>query len=233
MKRFGKQWIWLLAATLAGCDTYVAEPIDGALVQLAFEGNLENLGSAALLGAAHDETPWMKPGPTGKYYVAQGRGGWLQFTAPETIEISGSVEISFDARNLDWKGPPARKNPFETMLNLSGQMPGRMRHITFNTGATSKRVEVSYRDENDETIRLSSEDGALSDKWRKVALTIDADAGETRLTIDGRAVASSPILPYLATHGVDAIRVGTWHKSNQAFRGEIDNVVVRRLDSAL
>ena len=80
----------MIGIYLVDQDKPVTEPIPGAQVQLAFENNLENLGTARINGEVHDGEMAFAGGKTGSAHFAQGDGSWLEYSTQDR-DIQGQV----------------------------------------------------------------------------------------------------------------------------------------------
>ncbi len=221
----------MIGVYLVDQDTQVTEAIPGAQVQLAFEENLENLGTARINGEVHDGEMVFSGGKTGSAHFAQGDGSWLEYSTQDR-DIPGQViEISFDFRAEDWKNPYKQGSVSKTMAVVSGRDPQKIRHLSFSLSPGDKPVlSVSIEDQNGAKDRLYTPAGALSFDWHQVKLEIDREQQTSKLYFDGEMVGSTDIIPSVAETGFDRIKLGTWHKKNQAYRGLIDNFVIRNVE---
>lgn len=218
----------LLVFALGACNAYDPVIVENASVQLAFERDLNNLGDASLSASAEDGKAKFKSSPTGKAFFAEGDGRWVEITADESLSFGALTQISFDLKRADWKNPYGPGSSSQTPLVLTGRTTDRLEHIIFNTSSvTDSRLYVSFKDVDGEKQALSTSNGATkAGRWRHIALLIDRGAGTTQLQIDGETAASVDAVPVLTEYGIQRIKLGTWHKQNQAFRGWIDNVVI-------
>lgn len=218
----------VLALCLTACEPYEPVAIPDAAVQLAFEKDLDNLGSAALEGIAENGRARFKKSTTGKALYTLGDGGWAEFNAPETIALGDIVEISFDFKPANWINPYEKGRTAKTIAAVSSRGPERIRHIIFNISRGSNpHIHVYFDDAEGTKFRLRSEPGSVTTGWHSVRMRIDREAGETRLSLDGAEIASANAVSAVMNHGVDTIKLGTWHKQNQAYRGHIDNFIIR------
>lgn len=209
---------------------YTVLPLEGALVHLPFEGRFENLGKARVSGAIHDGEAEYARGPTGLALAAQGDGSWAEFEAEALGPFTGPVEVSFDVMPEDWTNPYEKGAATKTVLVLSGTSGERIRHLVFNISTGDSPVlSVAIEDRNGSKMRLVSPGGRLTFDWHSVRLRIDPATERTTLFLDDGQIGAARIVPSGIADGIDRIRVGTWHKANQAFRGLVDNVVIREI----
>ncbi len=57
-----------------------------------------------------------------------------------------------------------------------------------------------------------------------MALVYDRRRSAVRLHLDGREAARAPLYGTPALERQDSLRIGTWHRANQAFRGAVDEL---------
>ena len=211
-------------------DVHIPEPIPGAQVQLAFENNLENLGSARISGEIHDGEMTFADGKTGTAHFAQGDGSWLEVSTQDRDLQGQVIEISFDFKAEDWTNPYKKGSASKTMAAVSGKHPGKIRHVSISlTSGDKLSVSVWMEDQNGARDRINSPTGSVTFDWHQVKLEIDREGRRTNLYLDGEMMGSSDIIPAVVELGFDRIKLGTWHKKNQAYRGLIDNFVIRKV----
>ncbi|WP_299478270.1 LamG-like jellyroll fold domain-containing protein [uncultured Roseibium sp.] len=209
-------------------QAYLPAPVEGAYVQLAFEGSLDTLGALNVSAQSRDGDAVFSPGPTGSAYFAQGDGRYLELATPDLDILSKRIDISFDVKAEKWTNPYEKSAPVKTIAVVSGKSGDRIRHVIFNlSGDDRPALSVSVEDETGSKDRLVSERGALTTDWHRIRLVVDQAEDSTQLYLDGELVAKSAVIPSIVSHGVDRVKIGTWYRQNQAFRGHVDNFVIR------
>jgi len=88
-------------------------------------------------------------------------------------------------------------------------------------------LSVALQDKTGAKDKLKSSAGVVTMDWHHVRLVVDQTSETSELFLDGELIAKSEIVPSVVSDGVDRVRIGTWHRQNQAFRGLIDNFVIR------
>lgn len=216
-----------LTLALAGCGAYEPTPIANADVQLVFEKSVDNLGETQLAGESHDGNLRFARSETGRAYFSEGDGRWLEYETNAPIAADDSVEISFDVNRTDWTNPHEQGRAARTVAVISGRSEKRIHHISFNfEGGSEPKFYVSFDDADGGKHRLTTENGLAPNQWRNIRLRINTKEGVSDLLVDGVAAASVSATPMALETGVSRIKLGTWHKKNQAFRGRIDNFII-------
>ncbi len=222
-----KRCLLVVVLTLIGCNRYEPIATDGALIQLDFERSLGNIGSVAILGQSHDGEPEFSRGKHGQALFSLGDGRWVEFEIAEAISTRNTVEISFDFRRADWVNPYKKGSVTQTVAVISSVTPTKISHISFNiANGSDPNLETAFADTDGKKHRLRSKQGLGESDWHNVRLRVDQQANVTELYVDGVRVDSIKAVPNVIHNGFDRIKLGTWHKKNQAYRGEIDNFLI-------
>lgn len=207
-----------------------SEPAPRTLVHLTFEDSLDNSAAIGLAGGARESQARYAAGKTGKALETLGEGGWIEIGPREPLTFGGSMEISFDFKRADWINPYVAGSLKQTMVDIQGRMPDRIIHFSFGL-SMSKRSDpqlVVYVQSGDgEGHRLRAKDRPVTLGWHNVLVTFDRESEALSLYLDDKLVDRIEMTPALHTAGLDSIRFGTWYKRNQAYRGLIDNFIVR------
>lgn len=221
----------LIALPVYACDSYEVTPVTDAVVHLPFEATLDNVGPASMTVEAHDGKAAFKKGKTGRALFAQGEGGWVEAAPAEKLMLSDVVEISFDFNRADWTNPYKAGSATQTLVAISGRSEKKIQHLAFNisTGSVPSLYAV-IEDADGENHRLAAPAGAVSPGWHRARLYVDRRAGRASFYLDETLVAEEEVTPAVLINGVERIKFGTWYKKNQAYRGRLDNFVIRDID---
>ncbi|MFQ5563257.1 MAG: hypothetical protein ACE5FO_06785 [Parvularculaceae bacterium] len=227
-----KRTVIFAALLLAACsDSYEPQTDPRAAVQLAFEGDLENLGWADIAPTPESNKARFRPGPTGKALYPLGDGSWIEYRANEKIILAEKVSISFFFKRADWENPYGPGSATKTIAVVSGKRPDRIQHVSFSISkGDAPHFETYFEDADKNAHRLNAGPGRLSQDWTSVRLEIDRIKGATQLYIDGVFAASVKATPAAIDNGIDILKFGTWHRKNQAYRGFIDNFIIAELN---
>jgi hypothetical protein len=213
----------------SACSRYEPPVVEGAVVQIAFENNLENLGEAALDEAVIRHGATFRKGAAGRALFTRGNGGSVELTAPQPMVFSGSAAaIAFDFNREDWANPYEHGRGTQTIAVVSGRTADRIEHIAFNASPTpSGNLYVRFTDADGAKHSLAGGEGSASvGAWRNVRLNIDRARRRTELFVNGDMVDAVDASPVLIDYGVSSVKLGTWYKKNQAYRGHVDNFVI-------
>ncbi len=220
----------VIAGLLSACGGPSSED-DAAIewLHLPFDGSLHNNGYAATQGEVFAGEIEYRPGVMGEALFTQGDGSWVEIKADPPILPGNTIEIGFNFRREDWKNPYKSGSGVQTLVSFSGRDEKRIWHLSFSyrPGDRASSLAIAFKDENGRFRRMKSKPGSVGLGWHKVGLSIDRESGETRLYLDDVLVDSGDFIPQVMNVGVRKIKLGTWYKQNQAYRGLIDELVMK------
>lgn len=209
-------------------SAHVPLPVKGAYLHLAFENSLQTFGAHKLSAQTRDGDAVFASGPTGQAYYAQGDGRYLELKTPELDNLADRVEISFDVKPENWVNPYKKSAPVKSIAVVSGKSGDRIRHVVFNlSNGEDPILTVAIEDAAGKKEKLKSQAGAMTMDWHEVRLLVDGSGRTSQLYLDGKLMAEAEVVPSVVSNGVDRVKLGTWHRQNQAFRGLLDNFVIR------
>lgn len=218
----------LIALSVYACDSYEVTTVTDAVVHLPFETSLDNIGPALMTAEVHDGKAVFKKSGTGRALFAQGDGGWVEAAPAEKLMLGDVVEISFDFNRADWTNPYKAGSATQTLVAISGRSEKKIQHLAFNVSTVSvPSIYAVIEDADGKNHRLSAPAGAVSPGWHQARLYIDRRTGRSSFYLDETLVAEEDVTPAVLINGVERIKFGTWYKKNQAYRGHLDNFVIR------
>ncbi|MGI9356920.1 MAG: hypothetical protein ACR2PF_17395 [Rhizobiaceae bacterium] len=213
--------------SLAACDAYEPPKVQDAHIQLAFENSLDTLGSARLSATAHGGNAGFKTGKTGKSLYSDGEGSWVEFKTTQSLMLGGEIDVSFDFKRSETSSMNTKGRVVQTIAVISSIGSDRIRHVTFNiANRTDPHIYVNFDSANGKRFKLHSSANSITNGWHNARLLIDVKSRKSRLFLDGKLVDSIRAVSSVFARGIDRIKLGTWHKKNQAYRGQIDNFVI-------
>lgn len=208
------------------------EPIADAQLQLTFEDTLGSLSDTEITTFVRDGRAAYAMGQTGLAFQAEGDGSRLDIAFHTPVEITGPTEIAFDFRAEDWTNPYSPGAAAQTMAVVTGRIGGKLSHVVFNLSPRPGRtLTVSFETANGHSVKFSPSRDRIGTDWHSVRLVFDPETRTSELWLDGKRVVSAPLVPAIAHHRIDRLQIGTWHRQNQAYRGLIDNFVLRAATS--
>ena len=217
----------LVALLVLACDSYRPTPNAHALIQLPFENSLDNLGTARIVGEVLAGDVAYHDSPQGKAIHTRGDGGWVEFRPVNTIRLPRSIEVSFEFKRDDWENPYKKGSVLQTIATLSGKGQDRIEHLSFAfTPKNHLSFSVYFRDQQGNRHTIRTPPGIVTLDWHQVRLEVNNERQETSLYIDNQLRGKEQAIPSIVAHGINRVKLGTWYKKNQAYRGLIDNVVV-------
>ncbi len=223
----------LIAILIVRYDDYKPAVLSGAHIQLPFENDLANIGSEIVDGEFRQGKLRFEKSVTGQSFFALGDGSWMEYQASGKQEFAEAVEISFDFKPEQWENPYKQGSAVKTIAVVSGRSNEKIRHIAFSISSGNQpSVSVSLENQFGNRTRLHSEAGSISWGWHSVRLRIDRSIQKTSLYLDDAMISSTDVMPAPIELGFNRIVLGTWYKRNQAYRGLIDNFIIRDLDGA-
>lgn len=200
------------------------------VLRLSFDAGLDDEGPLRLRAEATGDEVTLVPGMIGRALHVGGTEDWvdLPFGPMPSFDRGFTLELWF--RRADWTNPYAGGSGWQTLAalttsaSLSITAPGCPLHKPWALhGSVSRRNTVAG--ETDTANALSAPGSVPSGRWIHAALVHDPEEEALLVYLDGALAdrAKGAPAPEMAWR---RLRLGTWHKANQAFRGEIDEVEV-------
>lgn len=201
----------------AGYERYLAQdPGPGEpLVSLSFEGSLADAGPHGVRGAAAGDEVGFVPGVRGQALFVGGTEDWVDYALPPAVDLTRSVTLEFWFRREDWRNPYAAGSGVQTIVGAGHLTVGLNLH---RRPAVRPVGSVGGTRAGDPAVSVPPE------TWIHVALVYDRRRSAVRLHLDGHEVARAPRYGAPALERQDSLRIGTWHRANQAFRGAVDEL---------
>ncbi|MEM9360903.1 MAG: hypothetical protein AAGB04_32430 [Pseudomonadota bacterium] len=199
-----------------------------AYLQFAFEENLQNLSDVPVEATIKNGSVVFGRGNSGQTFYAKGDGAALFMLSSELKDFPETVEIEFDFEVEDWTNPYEKSAPVQTMVVFSGKSGGKIRHLRIDvTTHQTAEFRVAAEDSQGTKAELTAAPGDLFTNWQNVRIVVDQSRSQTEVFLNDVAIGSFDILPSVIEDGIEQIKIGTWHGQNQAYRGQIDNFILR------
>jgi len=200
------------------------------IIYLSFNEDIHDSGPYRLLGTKHGDEVQLKPGMHGNALFVGGTEDWVDLKVPEEISLSEGFTVEFWFRRDDWLNPYKGGSGFQTLVAFSTSIsldltaPGCPMNKPWSLFGSVSHYRKDVQ-END-SARVFSPPGMVQpDTWVHAALTYDQNESVLTLYFNGKQAdqafgAPSPDLQWRN------IRLGTWYKANQAFRGYLDELKI-------
>jgi hypothetical protein len=207
------------APALPPRDDGVRQPV----VRLSFDRAMIDEGPLRLKAEPHGDELSLVPGVRGTALMVGGTEDWLDFKLPPSLMLEGGFTIELWFRRDGWTNPYKAGSGWQTLASLTTDAslsltaPGCPLHKPW---ALHGSASVSGSPAN-----VLSKPGQPAGKWTHVAMAYDPRERTLTLYLDGERVDQAKGVQALSFRHRN-LRLGTWHKNNQAFRGEIDEVSV-------
>ena len=219
-------------ATVVSPRTVRPPAYGGALpiLRLSFDDGFDDEGPLRLQAEVSGDEVRLVPGMSGSALFVGGTEDWLDLPLSSTLSFERGFTLELWFRRAHWENPYRGGSGWQTLAalttdaSLSITAPGCPLHKPWALhGTVSRRNKEAG--ENEHANALSSPGSVPAGRWIHAALVHDPVEASLSLYLDGvladRAKGAPP--PDMTWR---RLRLGTWYKANQAFRGEIDEVEV-------
>jgi hypothetical protein len=204
----------------------------GALpvLRLSFDDSFDDEGPLHLPAEVSGDEVRLVPGMSGRALFVGGTEDWIDLSLHNAPSFDRGFTLELWFRRADWTNPYRGGSGWQTLValtsdaSLSITAPGCPLHKPWALHGTVSRRNKEVG-ENEYANALSRPGSVPAGRWIHAALVYDPEEASLSLYLDGalvdRAKGAPP--PDMMWRN---LRLGTWYKANQAFRGEIDEVEV-------
>jgi hypothetical protein len=221
------EWKGLAVAVPAGTGSPAAA---GVAMLLTFNSGFDDEGPYRFKAVPNGNEVRLVPGRRGQALFIGGTEDWLDITMGSSVPLVGGVTLELWVKRDDWTNPYKGGSGWQTIaalgtgFSLAITAPGCPLHKPWALEGSASRYRADVKES--ETSRVLSAPGSVAAKrWTHAALVYDQAQGTLSLYQDGKLSDIARAVPPVDL-GRGRLRLGTWYKANQAFRGEIDDVVV-------
>ncbi|HEY8240339.1 MAG TPA: LamG domain-containing protein [Kiritimatiellia bacterium] len=216
---------------LACCAAADGPPV----LHLPFEGSLAGGGREDFSAKPFGDGVSYDGGVAGQCLFVDGSGDWIDVELEDRVRLQGGGTLALWFKRDDWENPYKGGSGWQTIAHLDGMgvnltAPGCPLHEPWAIEGSVERWSTN----GGTSVTARTAGGFVRpDAWHHVAVTFDAASaraphggGRARLYVDGKLQETQDNAPVPTEKMVNPLRIGTWFKSNQAFRGWIDEVKV-------
>jgi hypothetical protein len=214
------------AASLAGAASRGGSPV----LRLSFDAGFDDEGPQRLRAETSGDDVKLVPGVSGRALFVGGTEDWLDLPLDRAPSFDRGFTLELWFRRADWTNPYRGGSGWQTLAalttdaSLSITAPGCPLHKPWALHGTVSRRD-NTAGETDTANALSAAGSVPAGRWIHAALVHDPAEASLLVYLDGVLAdrargAPAPEMTWRR------LRLGTWHKANQAFRGEIDEVEV-------
>lgn len=200
------------------------------VIQLSFDAGFDDEGPYRLKAERHGDGVKLVPGYKGQALYVDGTADWVDFWYSTSVSFSSGFTLDLRFRRADWENPYKGGSGWQTVAalaangSLSITAPGCPLHKPWALEGSSSYHNKAAKEFD--VSRVLSRPGLIKPgQWRHAVLVYDPAPEELSLYLDGELVDTAFDAP-VSGFSIRHLRLGTWHKANQAFRGEIDEVAV-------
>ena len=202
----------------------------GVALFLTFDRGFDDEGPYRFKAVPNGNEVRLVPGRRGQALFIGGTEDWLDITMGSSIPLVGGVTLELWVKRDDWTNPYKGGSGWQTIaalgtgFSLAITAPGCPLHKPWALEGSVSRYRADVKES--ESSRVLSAPGSVAAKrWTHAALVYDQTQGTLSLYQDGKlSDIARGVPPMDLARG--RLRLGTWHKANQAFRGAIDDVMV-------
>jgi hypothetical protein len=208
----------------------VVEEDGPPVVYLSFDEDMNDSGPYKLKGTAYGDEITREKGIKGQALFVGGTEDWLDVPLDDRISLEDGASFELWFRRDDWTNPYIGGSGFQTLVAVTTGFGLDITAIGCPVAPPWTLVtSVSYQlpDDSDwDVIRAYTPPNAVpANKWIHGAVVYDKREESLTLYMDGREFDRAYGVP-TPRFTYRNIRLGTWHKANQAFRGYLDELKV-------
>jgi hypothetical protein len=228
MKAFFSVSCLVLTAAIYSALSWADDP--PPVVYLSFDNDMNDAGPYQLKSEVHGDEVSRGPGIKGKALFVGGTEDWLDIIMDEAIFLEGGSSFEVWFRREDWTNPYAGGSGFQSLVSISGSLILDITAIACPVAPPWTLVAtVSYPlsgVQGRDVIRAYTEpDVVAANRWIHGAVTYDQQEQSLTVYMNGEEVDRAYGVP-APSFRRRVIRVGTWFKANQAFRGYLDELKI-------
>lgn len=197
------------------------------VIQLPFDRGYDDEGPHRLKGKPEGNEIRLAAGRSGRALFIGGTEDWLDYPLPAPLQFPRGFSLELWLKREDWENPYRGGSGWQTVASLatgaslSITAPGCPLHKPW-----ALEGFVSRHSGGREHARAHSKGWSVpAGRWVHAALVYDPAERALIVYLDGREADRALGAPEPELN-IRQIRLGTWYKANQAYRGLIDEVEI-------
>jgi len=210
---------------------------DDPVIHLGFDDDVDDEGPFRLAAVQNGDELTLVPGVRGQALFVGGTNDWVDYPVPPDIDLSKSVTLTCWLKRDDWSNPYKNGSSSQILATIG---PFILEITLLQRAADSSPWWLEFFSTGHREYRTvhlpkgivggfgvtASEDPVPPGEWTHLALVYERGSDLIRLHLNGQRVADRNMFEAPELVRMDTLRIGTWHESNLAFRGSIDEVKV-------
>ncbi|MDX6770471.1 MAG: LamG-like jellyroll fold domain-containing protein [Elusimicrobiota bacterium] len=217
------------AAASGGPVALAPQPRSGPapVIALSFDRGFDDEGPYRLRAKKEGDDVTLVDGIKGRALWVGGTEDWLDLALSSAVVFPRGFTLALWVRRDDWLNPYRGGSGWQTVASLttgaslSITAPGCPLHEPW-----AIEGHLSSHSPTRESARAHSPgDSVLARRWQHAAMVHDPRDASLTVYLDGKAVDRAKGAP-VPSYNIRNLRLGTWYKANQAFRGAIDELEV-------
>ncbi len=223
--------VWVGGGAGFGPSAHAAEDSERApVIWMTFDEGLDDGGPHRFRGTVHGDGVSRAPGRRGQALSIGGTEDWLDVDLRGVPSLENGASLVMWIRRDDWTNPYKGGSGWQTLasidtgFSLSITAPGCPLHEPWALQGSADHYREDVK-EFESAYALSRPDSVRAERWQHVGLVYDPGQRTLSLYLDGERVDQARAV---APPGLrrQRLRIGTWYKANQAFRGLVDELAV-------
>ncbi|GEM_PF-2557689 len=202
-------------------------------VSLDFDQAITDKGPRQFKSAAFGNEARLVHGKVGQALFVGGSADWVDVGIDNGLDLSKGGTLDLWFKREDWENPYKQGSGWQTVAAMDGMTlniaaPGCPGHAPWTLEASVQRYEHHLKSKESRAgAKLKSPAGMIRPNvWYHAVIVFDASKQASFLFINDKMIDKARLTQAPTGSRVNPLRLGTWYKKNQAFRGAIDEVKI-------
>jgi hypothetical protein len=196
------------------------------VVNVSFDKDINDSGPYKLKSKIIGDEIYRNKGLKGSALFVGGTEDWLDIPLDERIILDSGFSTEIWFKREDWSNPYKGGSGFQTLASIAGDI---VLDVTAEGCAlvdpwalVATVSHYNQKAKESEVVRAHTPpDVIAANKWNHAAAVYDPSESSLTLYHNGQIVEQAWGVPF-PRFNIRNIRLGTWFKANQAFRGQLD-----------